>query len=178
MEKEMATHSSVLAWRIPGMAEPGGLPFVKLHRGGHDWSDLAAAAYTYIYMYTYMATCISLKVFYHRASLVSQCKEPACQCWRSRGFSGWVEEMSWRRKWQPTPVFLPGESHGQRSLEGFSPQDWKSRTWLSNETTTILPQARKLMRHGYDNHNTNSTFIHFITTSLGLWEPERGTKLS
>ena len=32
----MATHSSVLAWRIPGMAEPGGLPFVKLHRGGHD----------------------------------------------------------------------------------------------------------------------------------------------
>ena len=44
LEKEMATHSSVLAWRIPGTAEPGGLPSVGLHRVGHDWSDLAAAA--------------------------------------------------------------------------------------------------------------------------------------
>ena len=40
----MATHSSVLAWRIPGMEEPGGLPSVGSHRVGHDWNDLAAAA--------------------------------------------------------------------------------------------------------------------------------------
>ena len=44
LEKEMATHSSVLAWRIPGTAEPSGLPSMGLHRVGHDWSDLAAAA--------------------------------------------------------------------------------------------------------------------------------------
>ena len=44
LEKDMATHSSVLAWRIPGMAEPGGLPSKGSHRVGHDWSDLAAAA--------------------------------------------------------------------------------------------------------------------------------------
>ena len=44
LEKEMATHTSVLAWRIPGMEEPGGLPCMGLHRVGHDWSDLAAAA--------------------------------------------------------------------------------------------------------------------------------------
>ena len=43
-EKEMATNSSVLAWRIPGTGEPGGLPSMGLHRVGHDWSDLAAAA--------------------------------------------------------------------------------------------------------------------------------------
>ena len=43
LEKEMATHSSVLAWRIPGMGEPGGLPSMGSHRGEHDWSDLAAA---------------------------------------------------------------------------------------------------------------------------------------
>ena len=43
LEKEMATHSSVLAWRIPGTGEPGGLPSMGLHRVGHDWSDLAAA---------------------------------------------------------------------------------------------------------------------------------------
>ena len=44
LEKEMATHSSVLAWRIPGMGQPSGLPSMGLHRVGHDWSNLAAAA--------------------------------------------------------------------------------------------------------------------------------------
>ena len=44
LEKEMATHSSVLAWRIPGTGEPGGLLSMGSHRVGHDWSDLAAAA--------------------------------------------------------------------------------------------------------------------------------------
>ena len=44
LEKEMAPHSSVLAWRIPGTAEPGQLPSMGSHRVGHDWSDLAVAA--------------------------------------------------------------------------------------------------------------------------------------
>ena len=44
LEKEMATHSSVLAWRIPGTGEPGGLPSMGSHRVGHDWSDLASAS--------------------------------------------------------------------------------------------------------------------------------------
>ena len=44
LEKEMATHSSVLAWRIPGMGEPGGRPSMGSHRVGHDRSNLAAAA--------------------------------------------------------------------------------------------------------------------------------------
>ena len=48
LEKEMATHSSVLAWRIPGTAEPHGLPFMGSHRVGHDWSYLAAVAAEYI----------------------------------------------------------------------------------------------------------------------------------
>ena len=43
LEKEMANHSSVLAWRIPGTGEPGGLLSMGSHRVGHDWSDLAAA---------------------------------------------------------------------------------------------------------------------------------------
>ena len=45
LEKEMATQSSVLAWRIPGTAEAGGLPSMGSHRVGHDWSNLAAAAW-------------------------------------------------------------------------------------------------------------------------------------
>ena len=72
LEKEMAIHSSVLAWRIPGMAEPDGLLSMGSHRVGHDW-----------------ATSLSLFTFIH-----------------------------WRRKWQPTPVFLPGESQRQSSLVG------------------------------------------------------------
>ena len=44
LEEEMATHSSVIAWRIPGTGEPGGLPSMGSNRVGHDWSDLAAAA--------------------------------------------------------------------------------------------------------------------------------------
>ena len=48
LEKEMATHSSALAWIIPGAAEPGGLPSKGSHRVGHDCSNLAAAAHAYI----------------------------------------------------------------------------------------------------------------------------------
>ena len=44
LEKEMATHFSILAWRIPGTEEPGGLPSMGSYRVGHDWSNLAAAA--------------------------------------------------------------------------------------------------------------------------------------
>ena len=52
-------------------------------------------------------------------------EEPTCQC-RRPGFDPWVRKIPWRRKWQPSPVFLPGESHGQRSLEGYSPWGRKS----------------------------------------------------
>jgi len=47
-------------------------------------------------------------------------KECVCQC-RRHGFDPWVEKIPWRRKWQLTLVFLPGKSHGQRSLAGYSP---------------------------------------------------------
>ena len=49
----MATHSSVLAWRIPGTAGPGGLPSMGSHRVGHDWSDLAAAAAVQIIFFSW-----------------------------------------------------------------------------------------------------------------------------
>ena len=46
-------------------------------------------------------------------------KESACEC-RRLGFNPWVRKTLWRRKWQPTLVFLPGKSHEQRSLAGYS----------------------------------------------------------
>ena len=54
-------------------------------------------------------------------------KESACNAGGPR-FDHWVRKIPWRRKWQPTPVFLPGEPHGQRSLAGFSPWGRNSRT--------------------------------------------------
>ena len=57
-------------------------------------------------------------------------KASPCNVWETWvRFLGW--EFPWRRKWQPTPVFLPGESHGQRSLVGYSSWDRKSQTQLS-----------------------------------------------
>jgi len=47
-------------------------------------------------------------------------KELTYSC-RRCGFNPWVRKIPWRRKWQPTPVLLPGKSHGQRSLAGYSP---------------------------------------------------------
>ena len=55
------------------------------------------------------------------------------QCGRP-GFDPWVRKIPWRRKCQPTPVFLPGESHGQRSLVGYSPRVANSQTRLSDFT--------------------------------------------
>ena len=58
---------------------------------------------------------------------VTRGKEPAYQCKRCKrcGFDPWVREIPWRRALQPTPEFLPGESHGHRSLEGYGLQGRK-----------------------------------------------------
>ena len=50
-------------------------------------------------------------------------KEPACQCRRCKrhGFDPWVGKIPWRREWQPTSLFLPGETHRQRNPVGYSP---------------------------------------------------------
>ena len=66
-------------------------------------------------------------------------KEFTCQCKR-QGFDPWVRKILWRRKWQPTPVFLPGKSHGQRSLVGYSPWGHKrvGRDWVTKEQHNYL----------------------------------------
>ena len=90
LEKETATHSSVLAWRIPGTGEPGGLLSMGSHRVGHDWSNLAAAA-----------AAVQLS-----------------------------------RKWQPTPLLVPGKSHGQRSLASYSSLGCKESDRMEQGTHT------------------------------------------
>ena len=63
-------------------------------------------------------------------------KEPACQCRRHR-FDPWVGKILWRRKWQPTPVFLSGKFHGQRSLVSYSPWDRKESDTTEHTRTGV-----------------------------------------
>ena len=69
------------------------------------------------------------------------------QC-RRPGFSPWVGKIPWRRKWRPTPIFLPGESHGQRRLEGYSPWGHKeSDTTATNVHTHFTVRMYLLFIH-------------------------------
>ena len=58
------------------------------------------------------------------------------------GFNPWVGKMPWRRKWQSIPVFLPGKSHGQRSLEGYSPWGHKESDTTKQLTHTRVERNR------------------------------------
>ena len=81
----MATHSSVLAWRIPGMGEPGGLPSMGSHRVGHDWSDLEEVRRQHIKKQRH---------YFVNKSLSSQ----------GNGFSSghvWMWELDYKESWVP-----------------------------------------------------------------------------
>ena len=73
-------------------------------------------------------------------------KESICQCRRTKGcrFYPWVERFPWRRKWQPTPLFLLGKPHGQRSLEGYSP--WGHREL---DTTKVIQHPAYLQTEAF-----------------------------
>ena len=114
LEKEMATHSGILAWRIPGTGEPGGLPSMGSHRVGHDWSDLAAAAFT-------------VEGF----PAGSDGKESACNV-GDLGSNPGLGRSPGGGHGNPLQYSCLENPHGQRSPAGFSPWDWKSQTWLSN----------------------------------------------
>ena len=107
-----ATHSSILAWEIPWMEEPGRLWFVESL--GHDLAIKPPPP-----PFLFLVRNSSHLGFPDDTSG----KEPACQCRRCKkcGFSSWARKIPWRKAWQPTPVFLPGESHGHRNLVGYSP---------------------------------------------------------
>ena len=68
------------------------------------------------------------------------CNEGNCLLYRRPEFDPWVRTFPWRRKWLPTPVFLPGKVHGQRSLEGYSPWGCKEAA-----TTELASTHGKLL---------------------------------
>ena len=75
-------------------------------------------------------------------------KEPACQRWRCKRYlvNPWVGKIPWRRAWQPTPGFLPGESQGQRSLVGYGPQCHKDSD-MTEETLHTCMEAQTIKKN-------------------------------
>ena len=101
----MATHSSILAWRVPWTEGA----WYRVTKGLTQLKRLSM--YTHTYGEDWVPWWLSRE-------------ESACQC-RRLGFDPWVGKISLRRKEQPTPVFLPGEFHGHKSLVGYSPWGFK-----------------------------------------------------
>ena len=106
-------------------------------------------------------------------------KEPTCQCRRRKRcrLNPQVRKIPWRRKWQPTPAFLPGESHGQRSLEGQSPKGCKeSHTLLKQFNrqayTRSLKDTKLFMRapppKGLANHRPKASPPNTITLGVKI----------
>ena len=91
----------------------------------------------------------------------SEVKESACQCWR-HGFESGVRKIPWRRLRQPTPVFLPGKSHGQKSLVGYSPWGSKSQTRLNSWTTTTQED------HTLEGQSNENVPVISLLTSLSF----------
>ena len=95
LETAMATHSGTLAWKIPWTEKPCRLQSMGSQRVGHDWATLLSL---FPFMQPAPVLLLPLLIVYQDLKL-----------------------LSWRRQWPPTPVLLPGKSHGRRSLVGCSP---------------------------------------------------------
>ena len=138
----MAPHSSTLAWRIPWMGEPGMLGSMGSLRVRHDW-----------------ATSLSRIGEGNSNPLQYSCLENPRDggAWWAAVLGShshtWLSNftftfMHWRRKWQPTPVFLPGEFQGRGSLVGCRFGVAQSRTWLKqlSSSSKLKPWIWLLMK--------------------------------
>ena len=105
-------------------------------RGGT--TGLVSAQNTGFFVCVCLQACLGLALGFWLRGIPggSHGKESACNAGRSR-FDPWTRKIPWRRECLPTPVFLPGESHGQRSLEGASP--WGPIEWDMTESLAFSP---------------------------------------
>ena len=97
-------------------------------------------------------------------------KKPTCQG-RRHEFHPWVGKIPWRRKWHPTPVFLPGESHGQRSLEGYSPWGGKKSDRTEHAPTWHLCLWYHMLWAGERGGQGSCPFrLNLALSGCGSWE--------
>ena len=108
-------------------------------------------------------------------------KKYTCQC-RRHGFNLWIGEIPWRMRWQPTLVFLPGKSHGQRSLAGYNPRGrkrvryyWATKQIKSREycgfpqmTAMLSSQSGLTGAQAWESKNLNS-WAPSLSTSYVIW---------
>ena len=87
-------------------------------------------------------------------------------CLKYRGFNSWVGKIPWRQEWLPTPVFLPRESHEQRSLAGYSPRDRKESD--TTEQLSMHTCMSKLLRLEKNHQTEFSDIVTGVHTEEGL----------
>ena len=128
----MATHSNILAWKIPWTEEPGTLQSIGSQELDTDYlippnmftfyvlfrTELVRFN-SYLFLFTFKYYLAASQILIINGLPRQLIGKESC------GFNHWVRKIPWRRKWQATPVLLPGKSHGQRSLVRYSPWDCK-----------------------------------------------------
>ena len=142
LQKEMATYASVLAWGTPWTEKPAGLQSLKSQKSQTQPCD--------------STTTRELSGFPHG----SVAKNPPASA--GDMFHPWVGKIPWRRKWQPTPVFLSEKSHRQRSMEGYSSWDCKR---VGHDLVTKQQQGFLLNRCG----NWGWKSFHNLETDGCMW---------
>ena len=101
-------------------------------------------------------------------------KESTCQCRRCKRceFNSWFGKILWRRKRQPTPVFLPGEFHGKRSLEGYSPWGCKELDMTERLSTAHIQPAWTILNTGRKWENAESMTVLVLLCLFVQWDQE------
>ena len=95
-------------------------------------------------------------------------KESACQ-YRNRRFDPWIAKIPWRRKWQPTPVFLPGKFHGQRSLVGYGPWGHRESDTTEHSTHTAFFMVQFLHPYMTTGKAIALTIWTFVSKAMPLF---------
>ena len=133
LEEGMVLHFCTLAWRIPWMEEPSGLQSIESHWVEHYWSYLASSKLFDMFNIMPYANSTFNYTNVQKHFLVTPMVKnlPAMQETQVHAL---VVKISWRRKWQPTQICLPGEFQGQRNLEGYCLWDHKE----SNTTDWLM----------------------------------------
>ena len=147
----MATHSSILAWRIPGTGEPGGLPSLGLHRVGHDWSNIAAAAVLFMNQtmlrYLHVRTIHPHPAFYRwghrgteRLSHFTCC--PTAVTWQSQDASSELGPRVQSLFLCTKPLLEvrgPWDPHSKRLSEGWAGQGRMNQITWAVSASFLLP---------------------------------------